>query len=108
MTPALTSQIASGRVYAITPLPAGPGEDPLEQGAAPYRLAGDPDRLAAGPVAERGGVGVEGGQVDHGEGRLEVSGGAVQAVAQCGAFDDHDSTLAPRRTMRNSLIYLWH
>ena len=53
-------------------VPAGPGQHPFEQRAAAHRLAGDPDRLAAGAGGQRGGVGVEGGQVDDRERRLEV------------------------------------
>ena len=72
-------------------VPAGPGQHPFEQGAAAHRLAGDPERFAAGAGRQRGGVGVEGGQVDHGERRLEVRGGAVEASLQIGAFGDHAS-----------------
>ena len=63
-------------------VPAGSAEHPAEQLAAADRLAGHPDRLAAGAGGQRGGVGVEGGEVDHRERRVEVGGRPVEALAQ--------------------------
>ncbi len=55
----------------------GPGQDPFEERAAADGLAGDADRLAAGPADEIVGVGVERGEIDDGQGRVEMRGGPV-------------------------------
>ena len=77
----------------------------IQQGAAAYRFAGHPDRLAAGAGGERGRVGVESGQVNRGHRGLEMRGGPVEALLQGAPFADHDCTVTPPRTMRNSFIY---
>lgn len=72
----------------------GVGEDPGVPGgrqgaphdlAAPHRLARDPDRGAAGPPDEVGGVRAQRGEVDDGEGGLEVRGGTGEGVVVDGA-----------------------
>ncbi len=86
VTPPRTSQIASARVYASTPCQPGRREHPGEQLAAAHRLAGDPQRLAGGAGDQRVGVGVEGGEVDDRERRVEVRGRPVEAFP-LGVFD---------------------
>ena len=83
--------------------PPGAGQRPRSSSARhAHRLAGDPDRLAAGPVGQRGGVGVEGGEVDHGVRRVEVGGRPVEALLQGNSVDDHASTVTRSPPMRNT------
>jgi hypothetical protein len=54
------------------------GQGPVQRPAAAQRLRGDPDRGAARASGEVGGVGLEGGEVEDREGRVEVRGGGVE------------------------------
>ncbi len=51
---------------------AGLRQGPAHEGAAPQRLAGQAQRFAEGVAPQDGRVGVEGAELDDGEGRLEV------------------------------------